>query len=259
MVCYIIFAHCNTQNNEDLQDIIDNIKYFSEDESDFIVNHPTINHSKIRTRHQLGPLNYSSFIYGAFIEIVKSITEEELNKYDHFCLVSANQYFINKIKFKPQTNYFQFYNSADWENYYHGISTEKIVGNYLRQPYGLWDNKEMYKVFGIENPMASNWECGTLTKESMKLCKENINKSIEIYPNTDLISLFPGYMALKSYQEWEWPSFFGTFDPSCKEKNHIITINQLETKRKEGYFSIKRVGYSKNCLIKDYIRKNYMV
>lgn len=258
MVCFIILAHCNQQNVEDVQDIIDNIKYFSGD-CDFIINHPTIVHPKIRTRHSIGLPNKSSCVYGAFIEVVKSITEEDLKKYSHFCLVSANQYFINKIEFKSNVNYFQFYNSSNWDNTYFGINTPKTEGNFLKQHYGLWDDRNLFSIFNIENPMASNWECGAMTSKTMRLCKDNIDKSIEVYPNTDLMSIFPGYMALKSKQEWNWPPLFATFDPSCKEKNHIITVPQLIQKRNEGYFSIKRVNYSKNCPIKQYIRKNFIV
>jgi len=254
----MVFAHSNEQNAEDLNDMIDNMKYFTNGECDFIINHPNINHSKVRTRHYIGNLNSSNFIYGAFVEMVRSITEEELTKFNHFCLVSANQYFINNIHFEPNINYFQFYNSPDWEKSYKGKHTERTTNNFLQQPYGKWDSEDMFKIFGIENPMASNWECGTMTPETMMLCKENIDKSLEIYPNNDLISVFPGFMALLSLQEWDWPPFFGTFDPSCSQKNKIITNEQIDQKYNEGYFSVKRVNYSKDCPIKDYIRSKYM-
>jgi hypothetical protein len=63
-------------------------------------------------------------------------------------------------------------------------------------------------------------------------------------------------MALKTGQPWMFPPFFGTFDPFNRINNHnlIITIEQVEQKLKEGYCSIKRVNYKKNCPIKTYIR-----
>jgi hypothetical protein len=256
MVCFLIFPHCKFQTVEDLNDMIDNIKHYHKD-CDFIVNHPTIIHPKVRTRHNIGIIHQCNMVYGVFIEMVRSLTEEDLNKYDHYCMVAANQYFINNIEFKPNVNYFQFYNSDNWDNTYTGIKTPKIIGNFLKQPYGVWDQKEMYKIFDIKTPMVSNWECGTMTSKTMRLCKENLEKSIELYPNLDLVSLFPGYMALKSEQEWDWPKFFATFDPSCKEKNWILTTDQVCQKHNEGYFSVKRVNYSKDCPIKQFIRNQY--
>lgn len=131
------------------------------------------------------------------------------------------------------------------------------IENALQQEYALWDNRFLYKEFGINNAMASNWECASLTKEAIIQCKSNIDICDKYYPNCDLISMFPGYMALKTGQDWKFPSFFGTFDPSCTQKNHIITIEQVKQKKAEGYYGIKRVNYSKNCSIKNYIRENY--
>ena len=103
MVLFMIFSHCREQTVEDLNDMIDNIKHYHND-CDFLVNHPTIIHPKVRTRHNIGTLNQCNMVYGVFIEMVRSITEEELNKYDHFCMVAANQYFINKIEFNKKSN-----------------------------------------------------------------------------------------------------------------------------------------------------------
>jgi len=255
---FIIFAHCNGHTKEDVDDIIENISVFHP-ECEFFINHPTISHEKIFTTHNLGPLNKSSFIFGAFVDIINKLSIEDIHKCDNFCLVSANQYFIDNIKAEKNINYVQFYNTDDWTNRYNGKDfSTNIIGTPLRQPYGVWDQKCFYKKIGISNPMASNWEGAILTKESMILCKQYINVAIQEYPNSDLISLFPGYMALKSGQEWKFPSFFGTFDPSNRPIfNHIITIDQLINKKREGYSTIKRVNYEKNCPIKDYIRKNY--
>ena len=94
----------------------------------------------------------------------------------------------------------------------------------------------------------------------MKLCKENINIALKIYPNRDLMNVYVPYMILLSKQQWEWVPHFGTYDPSNPEpKNRIATISQVINKREEGYFSIKRVNYDKNCTIKEYIRNNFMI
>lgn len=255
---FIIFAHCNLQTKEDIDDLIDNIKRFHKN-CDFLVNHPTIEHEKIFTSHNLGELNNSSFLFGAFIEILNKLSYKEIEKFDNFYIVSSNQYFINDIVLEKDINYFQFYNTPDWYNSYVGKDSDRtVVGNPLIQPYGVWDPERLCDDLNINTPMASNWEGGVLTKESMKLCKDNIQKSIDKYPNQDLISLFPGYMALLSVQEWKFPQIFCTFDPTNKpEYNNIITIEQLERKRNEGYFSIKRVNYDRNCPIKSYIRDTY--
>ena len=98
-VCFVIFAHSTVHNVEDLEDMMDNIRYFHDD-CDFIVNHPTIQHPKVRVNHMPGVLDRSSFIFGAYEKILKELSVEEINTFDHFCLVSANQYFINKIQFE---------------------------------------------------------------------------------------------------------------------------------------------------------------
>ena len=59
--CFIIFAHNDLQTNEDVQDLIDNISHFHKD-CDFIVNHPTLTHPKVRVRHRLGSVDNSMFI-----------------------------------------------------------------------------------------------------------------------------------------------------------------------------------------------------
>jgi hypothetical protein len=256
---FVIFAHNNIQTNDDIDDMIKNINYFH-DNCDFYINHPTLNHDKVKIRHRLGPLNYSSFIFGAFEALLKKLTIEEINSFNHFCLVSANQYFINKFNFQKNVNYLQFLNTENWEETYIGKdSSKKIIGFPLQQPYGRWDPKDMYKTLNIESPMSANWECAVLTNNAMLLAKEHIDKCLEIYPNQDMINIFPPYMALLSGEPWEFPKHFGTYDPSNKAKNWIITIPQVKQKYEEGYYSIKRVNYQKNCPVKEFIRKTYMV
>jgi hypothetical protein len=66
-------------------------------------------------------------------------------------------------------------------------------------------------------------------------------------------------MILLSGQQWEFPPYFGTYDPSNKPNyNWVITINQIVEKFNQGYFSVKRVNYPKNCELKQFIRQNYM-
>lgn len=257
--CFVIFAHNDLQTNEDVQDMIDNISFYHSD-CDFIINHPYLTHPKVEIKHRLGPLDKSSFIFGAFIELLKSISENRIRQFDHFCLVSANQYFINKISFEKETNYIQFLNTENWEMDYTGkdFSTE-IKGFPLNQPYGRWDLKNLYLEYNIKQPMSSNWECATLTTKSMLLAKDNIDKCVDFYPNTDMINIFPGYCALMSNEKWEFPKHFGTYDPSNPQpKNWILNIPQVISKMENGYYSVKRVNYSKNCHIKDFVRNNLM-
>lgn len=255
---FIIFAHCGVQTVDDVDDLIDNIKHFHNN-CDFLINHPNIEHEKIFTRHNLGELNRSSFIYGAFVDIVNKLSYDDIESFDCFYFVSSNQYFMSDIIIKLNVNYFQFYNTPDWTNSYVGKDSDKtVIGNPLIQPYGVWDPDRLCDDLKVPTPMASNWEGAILTKESMKLCKDHIQTSIEKYPNTDLISLFPGYMALLSGQPWEFPEIFCTFDPSNKpEYNKIVTIEQLLTKKGQGYYSVKRVNYNKDCPIKTHIRSLY--
>ena len=258
-VCFIIFAHSLDHTREDLQDMIENIQYFHKD-CDFIVNHPTIEHPKIRVRHMPGVLDQSNFIFGAYEKILKDLSVDEIRTFDHFCLVSANQYFINDIKFEKGINYVQFYNTENWDDEYIGKDMDKtVIGFPLKQPYGRWVPKDLYKKYDIETPMPSNWECLTLTKEAMLLAKENVDSCVETYYNQDMISIFPGYMALMSGQTWEFPSHFGTYDPSNRTlKNKILFPGQVIEKRDAGYFSVKRVNYSKHCPVKQFIRETYM-
>ena len=258
-VCFIIFAHSLDHTREDLQDMIENIQYFHKD-CDFIVNHPTIEHPKIRVRHIPGVLDQSNFIFGAYEKILKDLSVDEIRTFDHFCLVSANQYFINDIKFEKGINYVQFYNTENWDDEYIGKDMDKtVIGFPLKQPYGRWDPKDLYKKYDIETPMPSNWECLTLTKEAMLLAKENVDSCVETYYNQDMISIFPGYMALMSGQTWEFPSHFGTYDPSNRTlKNKKLFPGQVIEKRDAGYFSVKRVNYSKHCPVKQFIRETYM-
>ncbi len=254
------FSHCVQQSKDDLEDMISNISYFH-DNCDFWVNHPTIKHDKIKSRHNVGPTDMSSFIFGAFASILNNSTIDEINSFDHFCLVSANQYFINTISFEKDINYIQFYNTTNWSGTYKGMHTPtKIEGFPLNQSYGRWDKKGLYIQLGIELPMASNWECAVLTKKSMLIAKQNLDIAQSIYQNCDIISLYPGYCALMSKQEWKFPPHFGTYEPSNPHphpQNHIITIDQVKQKRSDGYFSIKRVNFNKNCQIKKFIRTEY--
>lgn len=73
-----------------------------------------------------------------------------------------------------------------------------------------------------------------------------------------MISIFPGYMDLMSGQRWEFPKHFNTWDPSNKQRNHTLFLQQVDKKYKEGYYSIKRVNYDLNCPIKEYITNRYM-
>jgi len=256
---FIIFAHSTVHSKEDVDDMIENISYFH-DNCDFMINHPTLNHPKIRMRHTPGVLNHSNFIFGALVDLIKNITVDEINSFEHFCLVSANQYFINDIDFKKSINYAQFLNTDNWEQTYNGKDSDKtITGFPLQQPYGRWDSKDLYLEYDIELPMSANWECSTVTKEVMLLAKRHIDKCLEYYPNEDMINIFLPYMILLSKQPWEFPSYFGTYDPSNKPNyNWFITIPQIMQKRDQGYSSIKRVDYKKNCQLKEFIRKNYM-
>lgn len=256
---FIIFAHSTIHTIEDIDDMINNISYFH-DNCDFMINHPNLNHPKIRMRHMPGSLNHSNFIFGALADLIKNITEEEINNFEHFCLISANQYFINNIDFKKGVNYVQFVNTEDWASNYDGKDFDKkIVGFPLQQPYGRWDSKDLYKEYDIEKPMSANWECLTFTKEVMLLAKKHINKCLEYYPNNDMMNIFLPYMVLLSKQPWEFPPYFGTYDPSNKSNyNWIITVPQIIEKRNEGYSSIKRVNYKKDCELKQFIRQNYM-
>jgi hypothetical protein len=108
--CFIIFAHNNLQSNEDVQDLIENISFFHKD-CDFVVNHPSLAHPKVRVKHKLGPPDLSCFIFGAFVEVLNILTEKEIETFDHFCLVSANQYFITPIRFEQDVHYVQFLNT----------------------------------------------------------------------------------------------------------------------------------------------------
>ena len=258
-VCFIIFAHSGVHDAHDVDDMIDNITYFHGN-SDFMVLHPTMSHPKIKLNEPVGRLNHSSFIFGPLSKLIKTLTEEEVNSFDHFCLVSANQYFIGDIKFEEDVNYIQYYNTDNWDNTYHGKDTDKtIVGFPLEQPYGRWDQKNFYKELGLETPMVANWECMTLTNKTMLLGKQYIDKCLEYFPNNDMINLFLPYMALLSGQRWEFPPHFGTYDPANKPHfNRIITEEQVVNLKNDGYFSVKRLNYKRNCTVKQYIRKNLM-
>jgi hypothetical protein len=107
--------------------------------------------------------------------------------------------------------------------------------------------------------MTANWECLTVTKEVMCLAKKHIDKAVEVYPNNDLMNIFLPYMILLSEQPWDFPPYFGTYDPSNRPNfNWIITREQIIQKYNDGYFSVKRVNYPKTCELKEFIRQNYM-
>lgn len=258
---FIIFAHSTLHTIEDVDDMINNISQFH-DNCEFMINHPTLNHPKIRMRHMPGVLNQSNFIFGALESLIKDLTIDEINEYEHFCLVSANQYFINDINFEKGVNYAQFNTTENFDKDYIGKNMSKeIIGFPIRQPYlfgKTWDDEFLYKELGIELPMISNWECISFTKEVMNLSKKNLLTALRIYPNRDLMNVYIPYMILLSKQKWEFIPHFGTYDPSNPEpKNFIITIQQIINKRNEGYFSVKRVNYNKNCPIKNYIKQNF--
>jgi hypothetical protein len=257
--CFIIFAHSTAQTIEDIDDMIANISHFHNN-CEFFVNHPTLDHPKIKTRHMPGVLNNSNFIFGALVELIQNISEEEINQFEHFCLVSANQYFINTINFEKNTNYAQFLNTENWDATYNGKDSDKnVIGFPLQQAYGRWDPKDLYKEYNIDQPMSANWECLTVTKEVMLLAKQNLDKCLEYYPNQDMINIFLPYMILLSKQQWEFPPYFGTYDPSNRPNfNWILTKEQIVDKKNNGYFSVKRVNYGKNCELKKFIRENYM-
>ena len=50
--CFIIFAHSNLHDIDDINDIIDNINHFHKN-ADFMILHPTMNHEKIRLNSPL--------------------------------------------------------------------------------------------------------------------------------------------------------------------------------------------------------------
>jgi hypothetical protein len=261
--CFIIFAHSDAQNVDDVNDMIDNINHFHKN-ADFIVLHPTMKHPKTRLNVPLGLLNQSSFIFGPLTELIKDLKDDEINQFDHFCLVSANQYFINDIIFEKNINYAQFNTTENFDNDYTGKDMSKeIIGFPIKQPYlfgKTWDDNGLYKELGIELPMISNWECVTFTKEVMLLCKKNLETALKIYPNRDLMNVYIPYMILLSKQQWDFIPHFGTYDPSNPNpKNYLITIEQTINKRNENYFSIKRVNYGKNCHIKNFVRENFMI
>lgn len=254
-VLYFIFGDARHQNDDDLEDLCQNIKQFDSN-AKIIINHPFSNHPYAKIKHIVQPVNSSQFIFGAFVDLLAYLKNYNCD-FDHLCLVSANQYFIGSFSPIKGINYIQFYNCENWSEKYNGKNFSNLyVGNPLIQPYGVWDSSRICDFFGIENPMASNWESAYLTKKTVRLCIENIDKCIELFPDKDLMSIYPGYMALKSNQPWQFPPFFGTFDPSNKINNfnYIITEEQVKKKMIENYCVIKRVNYSKECPIKNFIR-----
>jgi hypothetical protein len=253
---YLIFGDARNQNYDDLEDLYQNIKHFDKN-CEIIINHPSVEHPNVKIRHVVQPVNVSPFIFGVFTEFLKYIKKNPI-EFDHVCLFSANQYMINNFKPEKHVNYLQFYNCPDWDFKYTGKDfTNTTIGNPLIQ-YGTfnWDQKGMNEILQIPNAMVSNWESAYLTKEAIELSQKYLPDCESIYPGRDCIQLFPGYMALKTGQTWMFPPFFGTFDPSNKINNHnsIITKEQIDQKLKEGYSLIKRVNYSKDCPLKEYIR-----
>lgn len=256
---YLIFGDVRHQQDEDLEDICQNIMYF-DNNCEIIINHPTSNHPKVVLRHWVQPVNQSSFIFGVFTEFLNN-TYCKTIKFDHLCLFAANQYMINRFFPLSGVNYLQYYNTPNWDFDYDGKNFSNItIGNPLIQYQTFnWDLDNLHQKLDIPTPMVSNWEFAHLTKEAVDLCYRFIQECQHIYPTRDCIQLFPGYMALKTEQPWFFPPFFGTFDPSNRANNHnwIITEQQIQQKHNEGYCSVKRVNYTKNCPLKQFIRENY--
>jgi len=253
---YLIFGDARNQNDDDLEDLCQNIRHF-DNNAQIIINHPTSNHTNVKLKHIVDPVDISPFIFGVFKEFLNYFSNNDLN-FDHLNLVSANQYYINKFEPEIGVNYVQFYNCDDWDHHYTGKDFPAVYsGNPIVQNFN-WDPRNLHKIVGVDNPMVSNWESMYLTYESVKLCAENLYLCDQIYPNQDRIQTFPAFMALKSGQEWRFPPFFGTFDPSnlVNKHNHIITITQVIEKYNLGYCTIKRVNYHKDCEIKQFIRNN---
>lgn len=254
---YLVFGDARNQDDDDLDDICDNINYFDKN-CEIVINHPTSTHKNVKLRHIVQPIG-THFIFGIFIEFLNLLNKEEY-EFDHVCLFSANQYLINSFIPIKNINYLQFYNCPEWDYNYTGKDFSNLtIGNPLIQCGFNWDENNMGFRLGIDNAMISNWEYAFLTKETINLCQKHINDCLQIYPYRDCIQLFPGYMALKSEQPWLFPPFFGTFDPSNKINNcnWIITHDQIDQKHNEGYCSIKRVNYKKDCSLKEHIRKKY--
>ncbi len=256
---YLVFGDERNQTSDDLEDICNNIYYFDKN-CEIIINHPTSDHPNVKLRHIVQPVNVSPFIFGVFIDFINL----PLNNYefDHVCLFSANQYLINSFIPEKGVNYLQFYNCPMWDFKYTGKDFSNLtVGNPLIQYTFNWDHLEMNNFLEIKDAMVSNWEYAFLTKETIDLCRKHLSDCQLIYPNRDCIQLFPGYMALKAEQPWMFPPFFGTFDPSNKinECNWIITEQQIDQKHKDGYCSIKRVNYGKDCPLKEHIRRTIML
>jgi len=254
---YLIFGDARNQDYDDLEDMCENIKYF-DDNCEIIINHPYVDHPFVKLKHIVQPVNQSVFIFGVFIDLMKYLKVNKID-FDHLCLFSANQYMIRAFFPEKNVNYLQFYNCPDWDYKYTGKNfTNTTIGNPLIQ-YGTfnWDEKGLNKALDIENAMVSNWEFAYLTKEAIELCQEHLEFALNFYLNRDLIQIYPGYMALKTGQLWMFPPFFGTFDPSNKinNHNHLITNSQIDQKYDEGYCSVKRVGYKKDCNLKQYIRE----
>lgn len=254
-VLYFIFGDVRHQNDEDLTDMLLNLLKYDED-AQFVINHTNSNHPRALLNHLVGPVNSSQHIFGAFVALLDYLNNNKI-EYDHLCLVSANQYQINKFEPIKGVNYVQFYNCDDWLEKYTGKDFSNVhQGTPLVQSYGVWDQKKLHVILDVPYPMASNWEGSYLTRETIELCIKNLPKCLEVYPNNDLISLYPGYMALKTGQLWMFPPFFGTFDPSNRKNgnNYLITIDQLKEKLNNGYCAIKRVNYKKDCNIKEFVK-----
>lgn len=256
---YLVFGDLRNQDDDDLADLYQNITHF-DDNCEIIINHPCSNFHRSLMSHIVQPVNTSPFIFGVFTEFLDFLKEHPI-EFDHLCLYSANQYMINSFHPVKGVNYFQFYNTPNWDFDYTGKDFSNItIGNPLIQ-YGTfnWDQSNMNEQLSVPSAMVSNWEFAHLTRETVDLCLEYIDQCKTIYPNRDCIQLFPGYMALKSEQPWSFPPFFGTFDPSNRINNHnlIITEDQIVQKYKEGYCSVKRVNYKKNCPLKQFIREKY--
>ena len=254
---YLIFGDARNQDHDDLQDMCENINYFDKN-CEIIINHPYVDHPNVKLKHVVQPVNQSRFIFGVFVDLLYFLRSNPID-FDHLCLFSANQYLINSFYPEKNVNYLQFYNCPNWDFTYTGKDFTNItIGNPLIQyETHNWDEKGMNLFLEVENAMVSNWEYAFLTDEAVRLCQMYLDNAFNIYPNRDLIQLFPGYMALKTGQPWMFPPFFGTFDPSNRINNHnsIITESQIDQKLMENYCSVKRVGYKKDCHLKQYIKE----
>ena len=92
---FIIFAHSLSQTVEDVDDMIQNIMYFH-DNCDFFINHPNMDHPKIRMRHTPGLLNNSNYVNPG--ESVSYIIKSKGRKVINFAVDNSKIKDINNIR-----------------------------------------------------------------------------------------------------------------------------------------------------------------